>query len=137
MKVMNDWTTTFEVVENVILPQLNQARSTGSNKWMACCPAHEDKSPSFSLRLAEDGRILMHCFSGCSINEICDSLHVEPQWLFPIEGHFQPVRQPVNIPLEDKFFIECCKAAIRKGKTLTTQDKQRYMQAIRKRRSVR
>lgn len=34
------------------------------------CPAHEDRSPSLSWRLADDGRALLHCFSGCTFPEI-------------------------------------------------------------------
>jgi hypothetical protein len=34
------------------------------------CPAHEDRSPSMSWRLADDGRALVHCFAGCTFAEI-------------------------------------------------------------------
>ncbi len=33
---------------------------------VTCCPAHEDKSPSFSIRDGDGGNFLTHCFSGCS-----------------------------------------------------------------------
>ena len=33
---------------------------------VTCCPAHEDKSPSFSIRDGDSGNLLTHCFSGCS-----------------------------------------------------------------------
>jgi hypothetical protein len=32
----------------------------------ARCPAHEDKTPSLSVRDAEGDKLLTHCFSGCS-----------------------------------------------------------------------
>jgi hypothetical protein len=35
------------------------------------CPSHEDKVPSLSWRLTEDHRALLHCFAGCSFDEIC------------------------------------------------------------------
>lgn len=34
------------------------------------CPAHEDKRPSLSWKLAPDGRALVHCFRGCTFAEI-------------------------------------------------------------------
>lgn len=34
------------------------------------CVAHEDRSPSLSWRLADDGRALLYCHSGCSFGEI-------------------------------------------------------------------
>ena len=32
-----------------ILLSLDKVKSNGSNKWLACCPAHQDKSPSMSI----------------------------------------------------------------------------------------
>ena len=44
-------------------------------KWsggrgIACCPAHDDRSPSLSLADGADGRLLLHCHSGCSFAEV-------------------------------------------------------------------
>jgi hypothetical protein len=55
---------------NAILSRLDKVRETGSNRWMACCPAHEDKSPSLSIRELQDGRTLVHCFAGCAPDDI-------------------------------------------------------------------
>ena len=33
--------------------------------WMACCPAHDDRNPSLSLRDSPDGRVLVRCHAGC------------------------------------------------------------------------
>ncbi len=33
---------------------------------VAQCPAHDDREPSLSVRDGDDGRLLTHCFSGCS-----------------------------------------------------------------------
>lgn len=39
------------------------------------CPAHgEDRHPSLSWKLADDGRALLHCFSGCTFAEILAAL---------------------------------------------------------------
>jgi hypothetical protein len=38
------------------------------------CPAHEDRSPSLSWRLADDGRALVHCFSGCDFEAIVEAI---------------------------------------------------------------
>lgn len=116
-----------------LLASLNKVKAIGKDKWKACCPAHEDRSPSFQLQVASDGRILMHCFSEqCSIEDICASLGVEVKNLFPDEGHYKPVRIPANIPTEDTFFIEVIKAQIRRGETITAAERGRYLNAIRK-----
>lgn len=46
----------------------------GPNSWIARCPAHEDRHPSLSIRSLEDGRILIHCFAGCSANSVVSSV---------------------------------------------------------------
>ncbi len=40
-------------------------RRNGTRKHAVHCPAHADKTPSLSL-LARDGKILFHCFAGCT-----------------------------------------------------------------------
>ncbi|ULA61732.1 MAG: hypothetical protein LZF60_360079 [Nitrospira sp.] len=50
--------------------------------WRARCPAHQGKSLSLSIREAEDGRILVHCFAGCSMRAICEALHISVRELF-------------------------------------------------------
>lgn len=42
----------------------------GRGRGMIRCPAHEDRAPSLSWRLANDGRVLLHCFSGCTFDAI-------------------------------------------------------------------
>jgi hypothetical protein len=44
------------------------ARPIGSGRWMARCPAHDDRSASLSIREGRDGRALVHCFAGCTVS---------------------------------------------------------------------
>lgn len=44
------------------LPKARPARGGGGT---ACCPAHEDRSPSLSWTIGDDGRVLLHCHAGC------------------------------------------------------------------------
>lgn len=61
-----------------IVPLLNHVRRLSDNRYIACCPAHEDKNPSLSLR--ESGkRILVFCHSGCNFKEITNALGIDPQ----------------------------------------------------------
>lgn len=50
---------------------------------MAKCPAHGDRTASLSVRVSDDGRILLHDFGGCTFREIVATLGLEPQQLFP------------------------------------------------------
>lgn len=58
------------------------ARLSGDG-WIACCPAHEDRSPSLSIREGDDGRTLIHCHAGCSVESICDAMGIRVSDLFP------------------------------------------------------
>jgi len=39
-------------------------------RGMACCPAHDDRSPSLSIADGADGRLLLRCHAGCSFAEV-------------------------------------------------------------------
>ena len=54
-------------------------------RWKARCPAHEDKNPSMSIGLSDDGKILVNCFRGCTAEQITvamglalSDLYIEP-----------------------------------------------------------
>lgn len=51
--------------------------------WTARCPAHADKSPSLAVREGEDGRVLLHCFGGCSTADVVASISLDMTDLFP------------------------------------------------------
>ena len=51
------------------------------NRWSAICPAHDDRSPSLSISDGNKG-ILIRCWAGCTVEEICRSLGIEPKDLF-------------------------------------------------------
>lgn len=40
------------------------------NGWKACCPAHDDGTPSLSLSNSPDGKLLYHCFGGCEASDV-------------------------------------------------------------------
>jgi hypothetical protein len=73
-----------------MLQQLDKVKKTGERKWLACCPAHEDRTPSLAIQEVEDGRIIIHCFAQCGGAEILDALGMNFSDLFPkkpIKGH--------------------------------------------------
>jgi putative DNA primase/helicase len=51
------------------------------------CPAHEDATGSLSVDLGRDGKILIHCFAGCSLDEVLRQLGMENKDLFPSQGN--------------------------------------------------
>lgn len=43
------------------------------NQWQCCCPAHDDKNPSLSVS-NQEGKVLVHCHSGCSQTDVIFAL---------------------------------------------------------------
>ena len=70
------------VTLDAILSLLEGARRTGRG-WTARCPAHADRQASLSVNEGHDGRILLHCFAGCSSLSVVHALGLELCDLFP------------------------------------------------------
>ncbi len=66
---------------NAIATLLEGVRKTGNGRLSARCPAHKDKSPSLSVREGHRG-ILIHCFAGCSLKNICEAIGIQVRELF-------------------------------------------------------
>lgn len=79
---------------STLLDRLHGVRANGPGRWVARCPAHEDRSPSLSIRETSDGTILIHDFAGCSPTDILSAVGLELKDLFPepLEHHKAPVR---------------------------------------------
>lgn len=78
------------------------ARKNGSG-WKAKCPAHGDEKPSLSISEGTDGKILLHCFAGCTFDEIVAACPLEISELFTdtpqpkahLNGHSKTLGSPV------------------------------------------
>lgn len=69
------------IIDN-ILTLLSGVKRTGTDRYICCCPAHDDKHPSMTIK--QDGdKVLIHCFGGCSVPEIVDSIGLKMSDLFP------------------------------------------------------
>lgn len=47
--------------------------------WVARCPAHDDHSPSLSVA-SENGKVLVHCFTGCPQEAVIRALRAIGLW---------------------------------------------------------
>lgn len=66
-----------------LLGRLDKVKATGPDRWTACCPAHADKSPSLSIRLADDGKLLVKCWTGCDTGDVLAAVGLSLSDLFP------------------------------------------------------
>ena len=75
---------------DTLLQRLTKVKG-GRGHWTACCPSHEDRSPSLAVTETDDGRILLKCFGGCSVQEIVGSIGMDMCDLFPdSKEHHRP-----------------------------------------------
>jgi putative DNA primase/helicase len=64
-----------------VLNLVDGIRRSGSG-WTARCPAHEDRHASLSVTEGHDGRALIHCHAGCSVDAVTDALGMSKGDLF-------------------------------------------------------
>lgn len=64
-----------------LLPRLESVRQRGAGRWSARCPGHADRSPSLSISEGDKG-LLLRCWAGCSVAEICGALGLSLPELF-------------------------------------------------------
>jgi len=123
-------------IDNV-LARLEKVKRTGKESYIACCPSHNDKHPSLSLRDLPDGRILIHCFAGCDINSILSTIGLDMNALFPNNlGELKRVKRP--FPAADILRVvgfECLVVAssalkILGGEVFTPTDRERLVISV-------
>ena len=75
-----------------LLSRLDKVRRRGADQWSARCPAHDDKGPSLSVKELPDGRLLLRCFAGCTVDEVACAVGLDLSDLFPLRpnGHGVP-----------------------------------------------
>ncbi len=70
---------------------------------VACCPAHEDHRHSLSIGTGRDGRALLTCHAGCTLDAIVSALGLTSQQLFPAsEKPTQPDMLTDTYPYHDE-----------------------------------
>ncbi len=74
--------TTLSTIAN----GLRKVKWCGDYRFVACCPAHNDRSPSFAAK-DDNGKILVKCFAGCTQEEVINALRGMGLW------HSAPLHQ--------------------------------------------
>lgn len=70
---------------DLVLERLQGVKKNGSGH-VARCPAHEDHRASLSISTGDDGRVLLHCHAGCTLEAICAALQMQVTDLFADSG---------------------------------------------------
>lgn len=87
----------LEHVQNV-LTRLTGVRPTGTDKWEARCPSHDDQHASLSIGLAEtDKRVLLHCHAGCNNIAITRAIGLKLRDLFAAGDPHRERKKPSRV----------------------------------------
>jgi len=124
---------------NTFLNRLDGVKTNGSFKWLAKCPAHNDRSPSLAIKLVDD-RILIHCFAGCSVQAVLDAIGLDMVDLFserianpgaskPKAPRFSPY-ELFPLLIQEAVILALAFDAVVSGDALADTDKQRAIQAF-------
>lgn len=114
-----------------------------NGKFQACCPAHDDRSPSLSVGELPTGVVLIHCHAGCSTDSVMEAMNLRLGDLYPDgpKGEWGPLWWASNrkereaketTAREDAVILEICHAMRKRGEKLSTADKEREALAFRR-----
>lgn len=86
------------VPHDSLLALLDGVKRTGPNKWTAKSPTRNERTASLSIRLTDDGRVLLHDFGGDEAADILAALGLNWVQLIPPhlrrkDAHAKPDRQ--------------------------------------------
>ena len=113
-----------------VLDRLEQVTG-GVGKWMACCPAHNDKSPSLAVSEGDD-RVLVHCFAGCDTTDVTAAIGLNVADLFykKLAGRELTEgkrRRYEEVLIAERFQVAITDSAERNERPLTTFEQERRL----------
>lgn len=73
-----------------VLPRLHDVKAAGQGKYLALCPAHDDKRHSLSVTTGKDGRVLLNCHAGCAFAAIVGAMGITQSDTFADAPRSQP-----------------------------------------------
>lgn len=119
---------------NALLSRLDQYRETGKGQYLARCPAHDDRSPSLSIKELPDGRILINCFAGCGALDVITAVGLDWDALFPpTDKHLYKSKVKHREKTVDELVLSIAEADRKAGKQLSPEDLEREAEAFARR----
>ncbi|AYC35155.1 virulence-associated protein E [Pseudomonas cavernae] len=115
-----------------LLSAMGKVKQTKPGQWVACCPAHDDRTPSLKISETQDGTVLLKCWAGCSAAEIMSAMGLGLRDLFPGSGKPRrsgPSRQAIE---REKAIIACAMGLVAQGHTLNSEHQARLELARRR-----
>lgn len=121
-----------------LISRLERVKRIGSGRYLALCPAHDDRGPSLSIRELDDGRVLVHCFAGCDVQSILPATDLSFDDLYPPREIDAAKRERRPFPATDilraiafeALVVVVAGSTILTGEPLNTIDRERLILAV-------
>jgi len=125
--------STFNLVSNLvprnsaeyIAAHLQKSKRAGRGRWMACCPAHGDRTPSLQISQVE-GKVLVKCFGGCRQSAVINALKTLGLWS-GLSSNVIPMRPPKRAEIDWHRRAESIKRIWSESKDLTGTTAELYL----------
>jgi hypothetical protein len=125
------------MIASALLARLNGLKQTGVDRWLALCPAHDDKRPSLSVREIDSDRVLVHCWSGCGVEAVLAAVGLTFEALYPEHPshHAKPERRPfpaadvLRAVEREALIVTVAASNLGNGGELTDDDRKRLLLA--------
>lgn len=130
----------------LLLSRLQHIHNTGPNSWRADCPnGHRHARGSLAVTVADDGRILLHCFACGDVHGILSTVGLELADLFPerIKDTSPEARQrareafnrsgwavALRVLAREAIVVQAAAGMLRQGHALTADDDARLTLAM-------
>ena len=125
---------------SALLDRLEGVKQSGHNRWTARCSAHEDRSPSLSIRETDEGILRIKCFAGCGGAEIMNAVGLELKDLYPEPlkhrsapgkpNHWHAVREAFQVISQEALLTAIAAENIAPGIDLSDDDRDRLILAV-------
>ena len=90
-----------------LISRLDGVKETGHGKYVARCPAHDDKSPSLAVKECGDGRILIHDFAGCETEDVLAAIGLTFADVMPERIGAEHRYKPIKSRFDARQVLEC------------------------------
>ena len=122
-----------------LIDRLDGVKHTGPGRFMARCPAHDDRSPSLGVKDCGDGFIVVNCLAGCETEDVLSALGLTFSDVMPerigTEHSYKPVRkrfdagQVLRVLRSEAILVAIAAENIAEGITLSDDDRDRVFNA--------
>src|SRR3954451_18886275 len=79
------YTRTAPMLRAEVMAEALGGRKVGT-RWLARCPAHDDRQPSLAIAEARNGKVLVRCHAGCDQREVIAALRARDAWESSAQG---------------------------------------------------